>query len=94
MLRGPGRPRARRLARSLALATPPLSGALTALGRPSRSILVNLVTSFALFPLLPLLLLAVGVNGAGGYALVQAIVAVTCLAAMFRQTTLGARPAT
>jgi len=81
-------------ARTLMLVTPPLSAALTVMGRPSRSILVNLVINFALFPLLPLLLLLAGVNGAGCYALIQAIVAALWLGAMFRWAVATARQAT
>jgi hypothetical protein len=62
------------------------------MGRPSRSILVNLTINLALFPLLPLLLLTFGVEGAGGYALIQAVVAALWLAVMFRRATARAEP--
>jgi O-antigen/teichoic acid export membrane protein len=80
-------------ARSLALVTLPLSAALTAIGRPSGSIMVNLVTNFGLFPLLPPLLLLFGVAGAGWHALLQAALAALWLAGIFRRTTDGAEPA-
>jgi O-antigen/teichoic acid export membrane protein len=78
--------------RSLMLVTPPLSAALTAMGRPSRSIMVNLAINLGLFPLLPPLLLIFGVNGAGWHALIQAVVAALWLAVLFRQATAGAGP--
>jgi len=77
-------------ARTVMLATPPLSSGLTAIGRPARSMLVNLTINFVLFPLLPLLLLTAGVDGAGGYALIQAAVAALWLGAMFRHATADA----
>ena len=73
--------------RGLLLATPPLSAALTAMGRPSQSIMVNLAINLGLFPLLPPLLLIFGVNGAGWHGLLQAFVAAIWLAAMFRRAT-------
>jgi O-antigen/teichoic acid export membrane protein len=73
--------------RCLLLVAPPLSAALTAMGRPSQSIMVNLTTNFALFPLLPPLLLILGINGAGWHALLQALVASVWLAVMFRRAT-------
>ena len=69
------------------LVTPPLSAALTAMGRPSRSIMVNLTINLGLFPLLPVLLLMFGVAGAGWHAVLQAVVAAIWLAAMFRRAT-------
>jgi O-antigen/teichoic acid export membrane protein len=76
--------------RTLLLVTPPLSAALTGMGRPSRSIMVNLTINLGLFPLLPPLLLIFGVDGAGWHALIQAVVAALWLAVMFRRATAQA----
>ncbi|TAJ73908.1 MAG: lipopolysaccharide biosynthesis protein [Phenylobacterium sp.] len=67
------------LARTLLLAGPPISAALTALGRPGLSVSANLVSSVGLILLLPPLLDWQGLTGAGLHALVQAVASVTLL---------------
>ena len=75
------------LGRAVAIAAPPYSSGLIAMGLPSRSILVNLVSNLLLFPLLPLFLLWFGINGAGWHAVVQAAVATVGVAFLFRSST-------
>ena len=72
------------LGRAVSIAAPPYSSGLIAMGLPSRSILVNLVSNLLLFPLLPLFLLWFGINGAGWHAVVQAAVATAGVAFLFR----------
>lgn len=72
------------LARTVLLAGPPTSAALTALGRPGLSVAANLVSGVGLMLLLPPLLDWQGLRGAGVYALVQAAVSVTLLAICMR----------
>ena len=72
------------LARAIGLGAPPFTSALIAMGLPSRSIIVNLLTNLLLFPLLPLFLLEFGVSGAGWYAILQSAVTGLALAAWFR----------
>ena len=68
------------VARSIQLAAPPMTAALTALGRPSRSMLANLASGVGLLLLLPPMLDGLGLAGAGAHALLQAICAVWLLA--------------
>jgi O-antigen/teichoic acid export membrane protein len=68
------------LSRTLMLAAPPSSAALTALGRPSLSMAANLVGGVGLLALLPPMLNGFGLSGAGVHALLQAIVTVGLLA--------------
>ena len=70
-------------ARTAGLASAPLAAGLTALGLPGRSMAVGLVTSLALYPLLPVLLWVGGTDGAGWHALLQNLIAILALAAMF-----------
>jgi O-antigen/teichoic acid export membrane protein len=66
-------------ARALQLAAPPLSAALTALGRPGRSMLANLASGLGLLLALPPMLGWLGLNGAGAHALLQAVAVVGLL---------------
>lgn len=61
------------VARTILVVAPPESAALMALGRPDLSVKVNLLAGLALLPLLPLLLTAIGLAGAGWFALIQAL---------------------
>ena len=72
------------LSRAAAIAAPPFSSALIAMGKPSRSIAVNLASNLLLLPLLPLFLLWFGLDGAGWHSLLQASLAALALAAMVR----------
>lgn len=67
------------LARTLMLAAPPSSAALTALGRPGLSVAANLVGGVGLMLLLPVMVGWLGLNGAGAHALLQALVTVGLL---------------
>lgn len=60
-------------ARLLLTVAPPISAALTALGRPLASVRANLAGSLLLWPLLPLLLWRWQLTGAGVHALLQAL---------------------
>ena len=68
------------LARTLMLAAPPCSAALTALGRPGLSVGSNLIGGAGLLLLLPPMLDWFGLVGAGAHAMAQAIVTVGLLA--------------
>jgi len=67
-------------ARTLMLAAPASSAALTALGRPGLSVGCNLAGGAGLLLLLPLMLQWLGLAGAGAHALLQAVVTVGLLA--------------
>jgi O-antigen/teichoic acid export membrane protein len=69
------------LARAVLLAGPPISAALTALGRPALSALANLVSGLGLLAILPAMLTWGGLAGAGLHAVIQAVVGVGLLAA-------------
>lgn len=75
------------LARAVLLAAPPMSAALTALGRPGLSMWANLVSAAGMLLVLPALLDWQGVAGAGLQALLQALLAVALLAYCLRQLT-------
>lgn len=75
------------LARALLLAGPPISAALTALGRPGLSVRANFVSAAALLLALPLLLQWRGLTGAGVQAVLQALLAVVLLAIFLAQAT-------
>jgi O-antigen/teichoic acid export membrane protein len=77
------------LARALQLAGPPISSALTALGRPGLSMRANLVSGLGLLALLPSLLAWRGLEGAGACAILQAVVGVGLLAAAVWRETRG-----
>ena len=82
------------LARARLLAAPPLSAALTALGRPGLSVQANLVSGVGLLLLLPPLLDWGGLSGAGLHAVIQAAVAVGLLAlCLWQETAEGSAPA-
>jgi O-antigen/teichoic acid export membrane protein len=68
------------LARTIQLAAPPITAALTALGRPGLSVAANLVSGLGLLLLLPPLLDGLHLAGAGVHALIQAIAGVGLLA--------------
>ncbi|MFY8094814.1 MAG: lipopolysaccharide biosynthesis protein [Niveispirillum sp.] len=63
------------LARALALAGPPATAALTALGRPGWSMSANLTAGLIFLPILPVLLQRYGLDGAGIQAVGQAVTA-------------------
>ncbi|PZU06926.1 MAG: polysaccharide biosynthesis protein [Sphingomonas sp.] len=71
------------IGRACALASAPSAAALTALGRPGRSVAVALVTNVALYPLLPVLLSRLGTDGAGWHVLIQNLIAFFLLLAFF-----------
>lgn len=75
------------VARALLTAAPPMSAALTALGRPGLSVQANLVAGLGLLILLPPLLRNAGLAGAGALAIVQALTAVGLLAVHLWRTT-------
>ena len=74
------------VARTLGLGAAPLGAALTAIGRPSLSVSVAVVTNLLLYPLLPLLLIRIGIGGAGWHAMIQSAVATAALAWLFART--------
>ena len=80
------------LARAILLAAPPLSAALTALGRPGLSVRANLISGVGLLVLLPPLLSGLGLAGAGCHAIVQAVVGVSLLTVAVRDETRVADP--
>lgn len=71
-------------ARAIAAASPPLTSGLIALGRPSRSIMINLGSNLLLFPVLIFMLLQFGIIGSGYHALIQAACATLATAWAFR----------
>ncbi|MEQ7874359.1 oligosaccharide flippase family protein [Sphingomonas sp. ASV193] len=71
--------------RAIAMAAPPISSALIAIGLPSRSIIVNLLANLLLLPLLFVLLDRFGLQGAGWHAVIQSLVATVVLAAIFQR---------
>lgn len=81
------------LARAILLAGPPMSAALTALGRPGLSVRANFLSAAALLLALPVLLQWRGLTGAGVQAVLQALVAVGLLALFLAQATSTRRPA-
>ncbi len=78
-------------ARALALPAAPAGAALTALGRPTASVCVNVATSLGTYPLLPLFLIAFGLQGAGWHALLQNAAAAVLLIWLFRRASSGTR---
>lgn len=60
-------------ARATTAGAPLLASGITALGRPSLTIAVNLARSLGLLPLLPLFLMIGGLNGAGWHMIVQSL---------------------
>jgi len=77
------------LARTVWLAAPPASAALTALGRPGLSVLANMVGGVGLLLILPPLLDGLGLVGGGVYAVIQAAVSVGLLVFCVTQETAG-----
>jgi len=73
------------VSRTITIGMPSLSAALTALGRPSSSIMVNLATNLGLLPLLPLFLHLIGLNGAGWHVILQSVAALALLVWCFRR---------
>ncbi|WP_293904384.1 lipopolysaccharide biosynthesis protein [Phenylobacterium sp.] len=81
------------LAKALQLAGPPISAALTALGRPGLSVKANLISGLGLLVLLPPLLAWRGLEGAGLHAVLQAGIGIALLAiAVWRETRGDALP--
>lgn len=80
------------LARTIQLAAPPLSAALTALGRPGLSVRANLISGAGLMIVLPSLLSVLGLVGAGVYAILQAAVGVALLALAVQRETRSEDP--
>lgn len=74
-------------AQALLLATPPMSAALVALGRPGLSLAANVAANLVLLPALPVALLSLGLVGAGVQAVAQAIAATVVLAGLLRRIT-------
>ncbi len=70
------------LARVIALAGPPCSAALSAMGRPSWSMTANLGANLIFLPALPFLLHAFGLSGAGVQAVAQAVATSVLLLAL------------
>lgn len=68
------------LGRTVQLAGPPMSAALTALGRPELSAGANLVSGLGLLLVLPPMLSWLGLAGAGAHAVIQAVAGVGLLA--------------
>jgi O-antigen/teichoic acid export membrane protein len=81
------------LARAVLLAGPPMSAALTALGRPGLSVRANFLSVAALLLALPFLLQWRGLTGAGIQATLQALLAVGLLALFLTRATSARRPA-
>lgn len=81
------------VARAILLAGPPMSAALTALGRPGLSVRANFLSAGVLLLALPILLQWRGLTGAGVQAVLQAVVAVGLLALFLAQATSTHRPA-
>lgn len=78
--------------RALFLVAVPLGTALTALGRPDRSVAAALVGNIALYPLLPLMLMGLGVAGAGWHAIVSTAMAGLMLGLFFRRAVAAGAP--
>jgi len=81
------------IARTAWLIAPPASSALTALGRPSLSVIANLTINLGLLPLLPLMMLGMGLAGAGWHAILQGAGASALLLVMVVNRTGTATPA-
>jgi O-antigen/teichoic acid export membrane protein len=77
-------------ARVVMLIAPPASAALVALGRPALSVAANLGAALLSLPVLPLLLWRIGIVGAGGHALLQAV-ATSALLIVFVARASGGR---
>lgn len=75
------------VARSVQLAAPPMSAALTAMGRPGLSVWANAVGGGAALLVLPPLVQSMGLAGAGVQALVQALLVVGLLTFAIVQST-------
>lgn len=71
------------ISRTITIGTPSLSAALTALGKPSSSIMVNLGTNLGLLPLLPVFLHLLGLNGAGWHMIMVSMTATVILCWLF-----------
>ncbi|MBW8812603.1 MAG: lipopolysaccharide biosynthesis protein [Caulobacterales bacterium] len=77
------------VARALQLAGPPISAALTALGRPGLSVTANLTSGLGLMVILPWMLHWRGLDGAGLHALIQSVVGIVLLVIFaWRETTV------
>jgi hypothetical protein len=78
------------VARSVQLAGPPISAALTALGRPGLSVKANLASGLAALAALPFLVQWQGLTGVGLQAVFQALLAAGLLAMGLSQAMAGA----
>lgn len=78
--------------RALLMAAPPMSAALTALGRPGLSVQANLFAGLGVLLLLPPLLRHAGLAGAGALAILQALAAVGLLSVHLWRETASAAP--
>jgi O-antigen/teichoic acid export membrane protein len=78
------------IGRAVRMAGPPISAALTALGRPGLSVSANLVSGGALLVILPPMLVWRGLTGAGLHALIQALAGVGLLVFYLWRETRGA----
>jgi O-antigen/teichoic acid export membrane protein len=79
------------VARTIQLAAPPMSAALTALGRPGLSAGANVVSGLGLLLALPPMLYWLGLTGGGLHAVIQAATGVGLLALCARNETGAAR---
>lgn len=79
-------------ARAVMVVAPPISAALTALGRPGRSVTANLVSGLGLLAILPAMLSWFGLTGAGAHALLQAAAAAGLLVWFLWRQTAAAVP--
>jgi O-antigen/teichoic acid export membrane protein len=70
-------------ARAVELGRSSFAAGLSALGRPSRSIIVSIVTGFAMLSLLPLLIHLRGLNGVGWHSMIQALSATIAMGILF-----------
>ncbi|MBK5264144.1 MAG: oligosaccharide flippase family protein [Alphaproteobacteria bacterium] len=73
------------ISRTITVGTPSLSAALTALGKPGSSIMVNLAANLGLLPLLPLFLHLMGLSGAGWHMILQSLTVFLLLIWYFRR---------
>lgn len=83
-------------ARTILLIAPPASAALTALGRPGRSVAANMAGGLAMLAVLPILLTTYGLLGAGAHAVIQAVLTSALLVAFVRHESreaAGVQPA-
>lgn len=78
-------------AQAVLLVAPPVSAALTALGRPGLSVAGNMLASLVMLPLLPPAMALLGLVGAGMLQLAQAVASATLLLVLLFRVTRGGR---